>query len=141
MMKFILFISLYLLSLIGFSQTKPQTHTITATVTNAVSDKGKVYFSLYTSKENFENHIPFAKAVSTIQEGVSKVVFTNLKSGVYAIMCFHDANNNGKMDFEPTGMPLEDYGASNNVQNFGPPLFSDAKFEVADTDLFLKIKF
>ena len=45
------------------------------------------------------------------------------------------------MDLAPSGMPLEDYGASNNVMNFGPPTFSDSKFTVADKDLTLEIKF
>ena len=45
------------------------------------------------------------------------------------------------MDFRENGMPIEDYGASNNVMNFGPPNFSDAKFTVTDKDLELNIRF
>ena len=67
--------------------------------------------------------------------------FEGLEPGEYAIICLHDINENNKMDFAPSGMPLEDYGASNNVMNFGPPTFSDSKFTVADKDLTLEIKF
>ena len=44
------------------------------------------------------------------------------------------------MDFNTNGMPIEDYGSSNNVMNFGPPRFSDAKFVVSDKDLTFEIK-
>ena len=42
------------------------------------------------------------------------------------------------MDFEPNGMPLENYGASNNVMNFGPPQYRDAKFVVSDKNVSFK---
>jgi uncharacterized protein (DUF2141 family) len=45
------------------------------------------------------------------------------------------------MDFQPKGMPLEVYGASNNVMNFGPLRFDDAKFTVGDKNVSLEIKF
>jgi len=53
MIRFILVICLYLLSLVGFSQNKTQTYNLNVTVTNAISDKGKVYFALYDTKEHF----------------------------------------------------------------------------------------
>ena len=45
------------------------------------------------------------------------------------------------MDFATNGMPLEDYGASNNVMNFGPPTFDNAKFTVSNKNVSLDIKF
>ena len=45
------------------------------------------------------------------------------------------------MDFAANGMPLEDYGASNNNMSFGPPNFDLAKFTVSDKDVSLEIKF
>jgi len=141
MIRFILVISLYLLSLVGFSQTKTSTYKLTATVVNAISDKGKVYFALYDSKEGFNNRQAIDKAEAILMDGVGTVTFTNVKPGIYAIVCFHDINSNNKMDFQPNGMPLEDYGASNNVVNYGPPNFDDAKFVVSDKDVNLTIKF
>jgi uncharacterized protein (DUF2141 family) len=44
------------------------------------------------------------------------------------------------MDFHLNGMPKEMYGTSNNVMNFGPPQWSDAKFEVANTPISLEIR-
>ena len=46
-----------------------------------------------------------------------------------------------KMDFNSGGMPMEDYGTTNNIMSFGPPQFVNAKFEVKDKDLNFDIKF
>lgn len=112
---------------------------ITATVTNVTSDKGKVSFALYT-KDSFMK-VPLQAKSSTIKNGKSSVIFENIEPGEYAIICFHDKNDNDKMDFQENGMPLEDYGASNNIMSFGPPKYDDAKFTVADEDLSIEIKF
>lgn len=116
-----------------------QNKTITATVVNVTSDSGKVGFALY-NKDNFMK-TPIQGKVSKIENGKSIVVFENVAPGEYAITCYHDRNNNGKMDFQPNGMPNEDYGASNNVMSFGPPQYDEAKFVVTDKDVSLDIKF
>ena len=84
---------------------------------------------------------PLQGAESKIVNGKSVVVFEDIEAGEYAIICYHDKNNNGKMDFEANGMPIEDYGASNNVMNFGPPKFEDAQFTIIDKNVSLEIKF
>jgi uncharacterized protein (DUF2141 family) len=116
-----------------------QNNTITATVVNVTSDSGKVGFALY-NKTNFRMK-PLQGAASKIVDGKSFVVFENVEAGEYAVICYHDKNNNDKMDFQSNGMPLEDYGASNNVLNFGPPKFEDAKFTIIDKNVSLEIKF
>lgn len=116
-----------------------QNKTITATVVNVTSDSGKVVFALY-DKSNFRLK-PIKASASKIIEGKSVVVFKDIIAGDYAIICYHDRNDNDKMDFRSNGMPLEDYGASNNVMSFGPPNFEDSKFTVSDKDVSLEIKF
>lgn len=141
MIRLILVLSLFLLSLIGFSQTDKLGVKLTAKVVNASNNKGKIYFALYNSEENFIARTPVATASSTIQNGISKAEFSNVMTGFYAIICFHDANDNGKMDFQENGMPLEDFGMTNNVMSFEPPQFKNGKFEVTNADLSLSIKF
>jgi uncharacterized protein (DUF2141 family) len=116
-----------------------QNKTITATVVNITSDSGKVGFAL-SDKTNFRMK-PIQGAASKIVDGKSIVVFENVEAGEYAIICYHDKNDNDKMDFKSNGMPLEDYGASNNNMTFGPPKFEDAKFTVIDKNVSLEIKF
>ncbi|MEO9570147.1 MAG: DUF2141 domain-containing protein [Polaribacter sp.] len=121
------------------NQITAQTKTITATVINVSSDSGKVGFALY-NKTNFRLK-PIKATSSKIVDGKSIVEFKNVEAGEYAIICYHDKNDNNKMDFQSNGMPLEDYGASNNVMNFGPPKFEDAKFAVEDKNVSLEIRF
>jgi uncharacterized protein (DUF2141 family) len=56
-------------------------------------------------------------------------------------MVLHDANDNKRMDYQANGMPMENYGTSNNALAMGPPQFSDAKFDVTDKDVDLTIRF
>ncbi|MFD2567997.1 DUF2141 domain-containing protein [Pseudotenacibaculum haliotis] len=112
---------------------------ITATVVNVTSDSGKVAFGLY-DKNGFMQ-VPLKSKNAKIVDGKSTVVFEDVEPGEYAIICFHDKNDNDKMDFQENGMPMEDYGASNNVMSFGPPKYDDAKFVVEDKDVSLEIKF
>ena len=116
-----------------------QNKTITATILNISSDKGIVKFALY-NKINFRLK-PLQSEIGNIENGKTTITFKEVAGGEYAIVCYHDKNSNDKMDFQPNGMPLEAYGASNNVMNFGPPRFDDAKFTVVDKNVSLKIKF
>lgn len=116
-----------------------QKQTIKASVVNVTSDKGKVSFALY-DKTTFMKK-PLQAKTAKIVDGVSSVTFEGITAGEYAIICFHDKNENDTMDFEPNGMPKEDYGSSNNVMTFGPPQYDNAKFVVADKNITLEIRF
>ncbi len=120
-------------------QMNAQNTAVTATVTNATSDSGKVYFSLYNQASFMKK--PLKSGGAIIAEGKSSITFEDLAPGTYAIVCYHDKNDNKKMDFSPNGMPEEDYGASNNVLRMGPPQFTDAKFTVTDKNVSLEIRF
>ncbi|WP_347174469.1 DUF2141 domain-containing protein [Polaribacter uvawellassae] len=113
--------------------------TITVTIDNVPSDNGTVNYALY-NKDNFMKE-PVQTQSSSPKGKKSKVVFTNIEPGNYAIICFHDANSNKKMDFQSNGMPIESYGMSNNPMSFGPPNFDEAQFEVSDKDVTLEIRF
>ena len=113
--------------------------TITATVVNASSDDGKISFALY-NKETFMK-TPIQSKNAKIVNGKSTVTFEEVESGEYAVVCFHDKNNNDKMDFQESGMPMEDYGSSNNVMQFGPPNYRDSKFILGEKDITVEIKF
>ncbi|WP_299101447.1 DUF2141 domain-containing protein [uncultured Winogradskyella sp.] len=130
--------ALVLTTLFSFAQDKSST--ITVTIDNVTSDKGTVKLSLHTA-DTFMKGKGLMTAESEIKDGKITVTFENVESGDYAIIAFHDANSNDKMDFRDNGMPLESYGVSNNSMSFGPPNYDDAKFTVADKDLELNIRF
>jgi uncharacterized protein (DUF2141 family) len=112
---------------------------ITVTVVNVSSNKGKVSYALY-DKDSFMKK-PIQTQSGSPKGNKSTVTFTNVAPGNYSVLCFHDANSNDQMDFQSNGMPIEDYGASNNSMSFGPPNFEDSNFEVSDKDVTLEIRF
>ena len=150
MLKIILVLVLYFVSLTSFAQmaSTPNTekksktkHQIKVVINNIAPNNGSVYFALYDSESNFDKRNPLNSQSIPVTNGIANISFEEVEAGVYAITCFYDANNNGRMDFQSNGMPIEDYGATNNVMNFGPPQFQDAKFELTDKDLTFEIKF
>jgi uncharacterized protein (DUF2141 family) len=148
MVRILVVIILYFISLVNYAQnsnnseieTNSKSYQINVQVKNVTSDSGKVYFALYNSEKGFNERSLYKGEMSDIKNGVATVKFSDLEPNTYAIVCFHDANDNKKMDFEKNGMPLEDYGVSNNVISYGPPQFSDAKFELKDKDLTFEIR-
>lgn len=132
-------IVLFLNAFLGFSQNT-EGITITVTVENLKNDNGKVLLALHDAS-TFMKADGIQSGESTIKDGKVTIIFTNVAPGTYAIMGIHDANDNKRMDYHDTGMPKESYGMSNNPMSFGPPQFSEAKFEVADKDLELDIRF
>ncbi len=138
MKNLLLTFALALTTLISFSQDSKTS--ITVTIDNVTSDKGTVKLSLHTA-DTFMKGKGLMSAQSKIKDGKITVTFENVKPGDYAIIAFHDENENSKMDFRENGMPLESYGMSNNSMAFGPPNYNDAKFTVADKNLDLNIRF
>ena len=137
MKNLILTITLIFSSILTFGQNGI---TITVTINNVANNEGVVAMALH-SENTFMKAAPIKAKSSKIEGNKIVITFENVKLGDYAVLGSHDANNNGKMDFRENGMPIEDYGESNNVMNFGPPNFSDAKFTVTDKDLELNIRF
>jgi len=112
---------------------------ITLNVTNLITDDGKVSFFLFDEVTFMKSPLKTTQAI--IVNGKSSVTFKNLKKGEYSVVCFHDMNDNGIMDFNNKGIPSEAYGVSNNIITFGPPTFFSTKFSLLEEDVNLEIKF
>ncbi len=135
-----LLVALIISNFVAQAQKDTKGITITVTVPNVTSSDGKVMFGLY-DESTFMKAGPIQSDKSEIKDGIAKITFTNVPEGVYAISCVHDANDNDRMDFEANGMPKENYGVSNNQMNlYGPPTWSEAKFDVGNKDLNLEIR-
>ncbi len=121
------------------SMLTAQKQRITVHMENISTDKGTVKFALY-DETNFLLQ-PLQSVTAKIFAGKTSIVFKEVIPGSYAIVCYHDKNDNNQMDFQSNGMPLEDYGSSNNVMSYGPPNFEAAKFRVTDKNIVLNIRF
>lgn len=94
--------------------------------------EGVVLCAVFDSKAAYDaNEGPVRTILLPAAEGNFSATFGGLPPGRYAVKSFHDRDANGKMRFNPLGMPLEPYGFSNNARApFGPPSWRAASFEV-----------
>jgi len=138
MKNLVLFIAIAAINLMTHAQDT-EGITITVTVPNISGSEGSILFGLY-NENTFMKAPPIQSAKGKIEDGSTKITFTNVVEGEYAISCFHDTNNNKRIDFEENGMPKENYGVSNNNMSYGPPLWNDSKFKVGSEDITLNIR-
>src|SRR5579871_2241140 len=72
---------------------------------------------------------------SSIKNATTEVDFTGIPPGKYAMVCYHDENNNGKFDENMLGMPKEGYCFSNNIKpKFSAPNFNQCAFDYKGGD-------
>ncbi|SHI56297.1 Uncharacterized conserved protein, DUF2141 family [Mesonia phycicola] len=117
-----------------------ETATITIEVENISNDNGHLIVGMYT-EDNFLKSKPEYSQQVKIKDGKATIVFNDVPVGEYGVSSFHDANDNQQMDFEPTGMPKEDYGLSNNPMLYGPPNWNDAKFQLLKGENKITIRY
>ena len=113
-------------------QTQPKKGNLKVVVTNIRGNTGQIAFYLFNSGDDFP-----MKTGKALMQGFVKTAgssaeytFTNLAAGTFAVFVFHDADNDKKLKTNFVGMPKEGMGVSNNAKgHFGPPKYTDAKFE------------
>ncbi len=139
-MKKLIFLFAFALSL-NFTHAQEATGVnVVVTVENVLSDGGEILAGLHTANTFMKNG-GIDNVMLEAKKGSLSFVFKDVKPGSYAVMVMHDVNSNKNMDFDSNGMPTESYGMSGNEMVMGPPTFEAAKFEVADKDLELNIRF
>lgn len=91
---------------------------------------GSVIGALYIDKATFMDSTKAYRLFKVnAVPGQVKYVVHDLPAGRYAISVCHDANNNGQLDKNFIGAPLEGFGFSNNPEvTTGPPTFEQAVF-------------
>ncbi len=106
------------------------------------SNNGKVIIALCNSDANYKDHkSPFIGKSISIDKNTAIVEFEDLPSGEYAIKAFHDEDSNDDLNTNIFGIPVEDYGFSNNARSmFGPPSWQDAKFVLNDDGKVVEIE-
>jgi len=127
----------FVVSLVNAQQQK--TFEIKVEVKNAKNDEGKMFFALYDNEEDFLKK-EIKGEINVITNKTSIITFKNVPAGVYAVSVFHDKNDNGEMDTNSLGIPVENFGCSNDAKGFmGPPKWKNAKFELSDKDKTITI--
>ena len=114
---------------------------VTVTIDQIESAQGKVYVTLWGSKETW---LDDQKSLQNIGQpaAVGSVTFVmhDVAPGRYAIATFHDENANGQMDFNFIGYPTEGYAFSRDIRPFlSAPSFESCAFDVGIDDAALTI--
>ena len=114
------------------SNKLPQAITIEAHIKGIRTTKGQIIAQLYDDLHAFNNN-RYEQAISTINvpaKGFNGILtFHNLSNKQYALVLFHDENNN--LRFDQVGSVLEGYAYSNNVGKTSLPNFRQAAFTAA----------
>lgn len=117
---------------------------LTVIVEGIETNDGQVLIALNNSEENYENKKQAFRGITVnIIDLKATFTFENLPYGIYAIKTYHDQNSNRELDTNFMGMPIENYGFSNNARGtFGPASWEDAKFrfEVQTDTLRIRIQ-
>ena len=109
------------------------------------SNKGKARCALFNDSDPSAFPKKTEKALrpdhpGTIGNAYSEIDFTGIPTGKYALVCYHDENDNGKFDESILGMPKEGYCFSNNVKpTISAPKFNDCAFDYKGGDQSISI--
>jgi uncharacterized protein (DUF2141 family) len=124
----------FVASVYASALTAAQAADLTVIVSGVRNATGSVSAGIFNSTSSFAKASE-AFASFRIKATPGSVGFTvhDLPPGRYAVTAYHDENANGRLDFDPTGVPTEGYGVSNGARNpLAPPEFAKAAFELRD---------
>ncbi|HTH16405.1 MAG TPA: DUF2141 domain-containing protein [Magnetospirillum sp.] len=112
---------------------------LTVTVQGVRDTEGNVRVALYDNSESFR-HEDKAVAIKTVPAAnPAQVSFGELAPGRYAVIAYHDANSNGKLDLFMGMFPAEGWGMTNDPAVFGPPKFDPAAVTVPEDGLAVTV--
>lgn len=108
---------------------------------NVRDDSGQIRASIYSDPDTFRKEEKALKIVSLpARTGKITLSLDGLAPGRYAVMVYHDANNDQKLNLRFGMFPTEGYGLSNNPTVMGPPKFSESVFDLKAGDNRIAIK-
>jgi uncharacterized protein (DUF2141 family) len=127
---------------------------LAVTIAGVRSDAGEILIGLYDRADAFQSAIDSSATKSALlpqtwrivgaslraKAGSQSIIFTQLPPGRYAVIAFHDENDNGLLDANALGMPTEGFGFSNDAHAFlSAPSFDAAAVELGSVDRSLSI--
>lgn len=139
------------LAVLGLGASRPAAAEATAAVesvslqvsaTGFRSERGHAIARLYRPGESVLGE-PWRTARSEIHGGTALLAFPGLPSGAYALVVFHDLNDNGKIDHNVLGLPAEPLGFSNGFALgllSGKPTFDKLRFNASRSSASLQVR-
>lgn len=110
----------------------PGSGAVTVRIERVKTDRGPVLCDLFNAAEGFPGPSPIIGGTVRLEASAEPVCgWSALPPGDYAVSVIQDENANGALDANAFGVPLEGYGASNNVlPATSAPRWSDSRVVV-----------
>lgn len=133
----------FLTWIISCSPAVAEEYHLTVHLNGIKSSQGQIHVELYSDPKTFRKSALAQNVIKVAaQEDSVTVKFSGIKPGVYAILAFHDEDENGVLNKRFGMIPTEGYALSNDPDVFGPPAFKDSEFEVlTDKELNIPIHY
>lgn len=101
---------------------------------------GSIHVVLYRGPTGFRHEDrAFRVLKAPANSATASVRFQALPPGDYAVMVYHDANGNDKLDLRFGMFPTEGWGLSNNPKVMGPPGFKASRVTMDDQNKTIMI--
>jgi len=126
-MKYLIFVFLLLITSFALSQD----YHLSVKIEGFTSDDGKILYTVFSGKEGFPNSPEKAikSGIAHIENGEADISL-ELPNGEYAVMVFHDEDDNNELKTNWIGMPKEGVGNSNNHK--GIPSYKKSVFKLSE---------
>lgn len=107
-------------------------------ITSISSCQGNIMLAIYNNESHFMNieQTVVKERINLTTAGCTSAILyrASIPHGQHAIVAYHDANNNGILDKNWLGAPIEAWGVSNNVRPaFREPTFRECAFIHSDS--------
>jgi len=126
---------------LGMLSTAAEAAPLLLEVQNIQGDAGEIRASIYREPESFRKEDKALQVASApARAGSVTLDFDSLPPGRYAVMVYHDANSDRKLNLRFGMFPVEGYGLSNNPTVIGPPKFESSAFDLRDGENRIEIR-
>ena len=117
------------------AESLTETASLSVTLDGIENQTGTIRLGLFAGQEDYESGTGIDGALVPASSESVTVTLEGLAPGAYGIKLYHDVNDNGELDTNPFGMPIEPYAFSNNARGrFGPAKWDAASFEIVAGD-------
>jgi uncharacterized protein (DUF2141 family) len=119
-------------------------YTLTVQIEGLRNSTGNVDLLVFDQSQGWPDEIPYSirKYEFPAAEGNMTMKVPNLPAGDYAVIVVHDENLNRRIDKDWRGVPIEQWGMSNNPRVYmSTPAFHRAKFHMqGDMEIHVPMK-
>jgi uncharacterized protein (DUF2141 family) len=142
------------LTLVSIGTLPVHAANLAVTIDGIRSNAGEILIGLYDGADGFKSAIDSSATKSALlpqtwrivgaslraKAGSQSIIFTQLPPGRCAVIVFHDENDNGLLDADALGVPIEGFGFSSDAHGFlSAPSFDAAAIELGSVDRSISI--